>query len=55
MGQKAHNTKILNSPPPPHVPCISQLLKTFNLYSGGPRMGLQVNNMQMVRQAMVRI
>ena len=38
--KKAHN--ITNSRPP--VPCILQILTTFNLYSGRPGMGLSVNN-----------
>ena len=51
IDQKAHNTT--TSRPP--VPCILQILTTFNLYSGGPRVGLSVNNKQKVRQAMVKI
>ena len=39
----------------PPVPCILQILKTFNLYSGRPRVGLSVDNKQKVRQAMVKI
>ena len=39
----------------PPVPCILQILTTFNLYSGGPRVGLSVNNKEKVRQAMVKI
>ena len=49
--QKAHNTT--TSRPP--VPCILQILTTFNLYSGRPTVGLSVNNKQKVRQVMVRI
>ena len=37
------------------VPSILQILSTFNLYSGIPRMDLSVNNKQKVRQAMVKI
>ena len=51
IGQKAHNTT--TSRPP--IPCILQILTTFNLYSGRPRMGVSVNNRQKVRQAMVKI
>ena len=51
IDQKAHNTT--TSRPP--VPCILQILTTFNLYSGRPRVGLSVNNKQKVRQAMVKI
>ena len=51
IGQKAHNTT--NSRP--SVPCILQILTTFNLYSGRPRMGLSLNNKQKVRQAMIKI
>ena len=36
IGKKAHDTTTLRPP----VPCISQILTTFNLYSGRPRMGL---------------
>ena len=36
IGQKSHNTT--TSRPP--VPCISQILTTFNLHSGRPGMGL---------------
>ena len=32
IGQKAHNTTISRTP----VPCILQILTTFNLYSGRP-------------------
>ena len=39
IDQKAHNTTISRSP----VPCILQILTTFNLYSGRPRVGLSVN------------
>ena len=39
----------------PSVPCILQILTTFNLYSGRPRVGLSVNNKQKVRQAVVKI
>ena len=48
---QAHNTR--TSRPP--VPCILQILTTFNLYSGRPRVGLSVNNKQKVRRAMVKI
>ena len=51
IDQKAHNTT--TSRPP--VPCILQILATFNLYSGRPRVGLSVNNKQKVRQGMVKI
>ena len=34
---------------------ILQILTTFNLYYGRPRMGLSVNNKQKVRQAVVKI
>ena len=51
IGQKVHNTT--TSRPP--VPCILQILTTFNLYSGRARVGLLVNNKQKVRQAMVKI
>ena len=51
IDQKAHNTT--TSRPP--VPCILQILTTFNLCSGRPRVGLSVNNKQKVRQAMVKI
>ena len=51
IDQKAHNTT--TSRPP--VPCILEILITFNLYSGRPRVGLSVNNKQKVRQAMVKI
>ena len=51
IDQKAHNTTTLRLP----VPCILQILTTFNLYSGRPRVGLSVNNKQKVRQAMVKI
>ena len=53
ISQKAHNTT--TSRPP--VPSILQILTTFNLYSGGPRMGrrLYVNNKQKVRQETVKI
>ena len=40
IGQKAHNTTNSRSP----VPCILQILTSFNLYSGRPGMGLSVNN-----------
>ena len=36
IGQKVHNTRPLIPP----VPCISQILTTFNLYSGRVMMGL---------------
>ena len=51
IDQKVHNTT--TSRPP--VPCILQILTTFNLYSGRPGVGLSVNNKQKVRQAMVKI
>ena len=51
ISQKTHNTT--TSRPP--VPCILQILTTFNLYSVRPRMSLSVNNKQKVRQAMVKI
>ena len=51
IDQKAHNTT--TSRPP--IPCILQILTTFNLYSGRPKVGLSVNNKQKVRQAMVKI
>ena len=51
IDQKAHNTT--TSRPP--VPCILQILITFNLFSGRLRVGLSVNNKQKVRQAMVKI
>ena len=49
--KSAHNT----TTPRPPVPCILQILTTFNCYSGRPRVGLSVNNKQKVRQAMVKI
>ena len=51
INQKVHNTT--TSRPP--VPCILQILTTFNLCSGRPRVGLSVNNKQKVRKAMVKI
>ena len=51
IGQKAPNTTASRPP----VPCISQILTTFNLYPGRPRMGLKVNNKQKFRQAMVKV
>ena len=51
IDQEAHNPT--TSRPP--VPCILQILTTFNLYSGRPRVGLSVKNKQKVRQAMVKI
>ena len=51
FGQKAHNTTTSRLP----VQRILQILTTFNLYSGRPRVGLSVNNKQKVRQAMVKI
>ena len=51
IGQKAHNTTTSRR----LVPCISQILTTFNLYSNRPRMGLSVDNKQKLRQAMVKI
>ena len=51
IEQKAHNTT--TSRPP--IPYILQILKTFNVYSGRPRVGLSVNKKQKVRQAMVKI
>ena len=51
IDQKVYNTT--TSKPP--VTCILQILATFNLYSGRPRVGLSVNDKQKVRQAMVKI
>ena len=51
IGQRAHKITTLRPP----VPCILEILTTFNLYSGRPKMGLSVNNKQKVRQAMVKI
>ena len=51
IDQKAHNTT--TSRPP--VPCILQILTTFNLHSDRPRVGLPVKNKQKVRQVMVKI
>ena len=51
IDQKAHNTTTSR----PAVPCILQILTTFNLYSGRSRVGLSVNNKQKVRQATVKI
>ena len=51
IDQKVHNTTTST----PLVPCILQILATFNLYSGGPGVGLSANNKQKVRQAMVEI
>ena len=51
IDQKAQSTT--TSRPP--VPCILQILTTFNLYSGRPRVDLSVNNKQKVRQAIVKI
>ena len=51
IGQKAHDTK--TSRPP--VPCVLQILTTFNLYSDRPRVCLPVKNKQKVRQATVKI
>ena len=51
IDQKAHNTSTSRLP----VPCIVQILATFNLYSGRPRVGLSVNSKQKVRQAMIKI
>ena len=51
IDQTAHNTTTSRTP----VPCILQILTTFNFYSGRPRVGLSVNNKQKVRQAMVKI
>ena len=39
----------------PPVPFMLQILTKFNLYSGGPGMGLSVNNKQKVRQTVVKI
>ena len=39
IGQKGYNTRTLIPP----VPCILQILATFNLYSGGPRMGPRIS------------
>ena len=51
IGQKAYNATISRPP----FACFSQISINFNLHSGRPRMGLQVNNKQKVRQAMVNI
>ena len=51
IDQNAHNATTSR----PLVPSILQILTTFNLYSGRPRMGLSVNNKQKVREAMVKI
>ena len=51
IDQKAHNTT--TSRPP--VPCILQILTTFNLYSGRTGVSLSVNSKQKVRKAMVKI
>ena len=51
ISGKAHNTT--TSRPP--VPCILQILRTFNLYSGRPLVGPSVNNKQKFIQAMVKI
>ena len=51
IDQKAHNAT--TSRPP--VPCILQILTTFNLYSGRLRVGLLVSNKQKVRQPRNRI
>ena len=51
IDQKAHNTT--TSRPP--VPSSLQILTTFNLSSGRPRVGLSANNKQKVRQVMVKI
>ena len=51
IDQKVHNATISRPP----VPCILQILTTFNLYSGRPRVDLFVNNKQKVRQAMAKI
>ena len=51
ITQKVHNTT--TSRPP--VPSILQILTTFYLYSGRPRMVLSDNNKQKVTQAMVKI
>ena len=51
IDQKAHN----NTTSSPPVLCLLQILITFNLYSGRPRVGLSVNNKQKIRQAMVKI
>ena len=48
---KKRITPQLQDPP---VPCILQILTTFNLYSGRPGVDLSVNNKQKVRQAMVK-
>ena len=45
ISQKAHNTTTSR----PSAPCILQILTTFNLYSGRPRVGLSVNNKQWLR------
>ena len=51
IGQNVHNTT--TSRPP--VPCILQILTTFSLYSGRPKVGLSGNDEQKVIQAMVKI
>ena len=51
IDQKVHNTTTSR----PSVPCILQILTTFNLFSGRPRVDLSVNNKQKVRQAIVKI
>ena len=50
IDQKAHNTT--TSRPP--VPCILQILTSFNLYSGRPRVGLSVNNKQRLDKQWLR-
>ena len=49
--KKVHNSTTSR----PLVPCILQILTTFNLYSGRPRMRPSVDNKQKVRQAKVKI
>ena len=51
IDEKVHNTTTSRLP----VPCILQILATFNLYSGRSRVSLSVNSKQKVRQAMVKI
>ena len=54
--QFLHIAESVNTAAPiPLVPCISQILTTFNLYSDRPRMGLYNNNKQKVKQAMIKI
>ena len=50
IDQKAHNSTTSR----PTVPCILQILATFNLYSGRPRVGQSVNNRQKVDKQWLR-